>query len=217
MAQLAVSIAVQNFRHITPLLPTSGCGHQKKERSQYEWFWSQQKNGISPTSMSILQHQLEGLYFGCLQKLRIPHHRICPHVRARPFGHLSRCIAFSMVVMFDSLDGSEFPRMGSTPVNGQTSTTIVETNCCGNSLIARTVSCGLFYQAHYQRALQRCEDGVLSRIGLRMPSKSQAASMGSEEAFVRDVLKRPGGVGKTGENIGFFMGNLRRNWNGKLL
>lgn len=54
----------------------------------------------------------------------------------------------------------------------------------------RTVSCGLFYQAHYQRALQRCEDGVLSRIGLRMPSKSQAASMGSEEAFVRDVLKR---------------------------
>ena len=55
----------------------------------------------------------------------------------------------------------------------------------------RTVSCGLFYQAHYQRALQRCEDGVLSKIGLRMPSKSQAA-MGSEEAFVRDVLKRPG-------------------------
>ena len=56
----------------------------------------------------------------------------------------------------------------------------------------RTVSHGLFYQAHYQRALQRCEDGVLSKIGLRMPSKSQATSLGSEEAFMRDVLKRQG-------------------------
>eukprot|EP00438_Fugacium_kawagutii_P020942 Skav211833 [mRNA] locus=scaffold305:653110:654637:- [translate_table: standard] len=46
-------------------------------------------------------------------------------------------------------------------------------------------------QAHYQRALQRCEDGVLSHIGLRMPSKSQATALGSEEAFMRDVLKRP--------------------------
>jgi hypothetical protein len=106
---------------------------------------------------------------------------------------------------------------GINTINCKHPQTIVETNCCGDSLIARTVSCGLFYQAHYQRALQRCEDGVLSRIGLRMPSKSQAASMGSEEAFVRDVLKRPGGVGKTGENMGFFMGNLRRNCNGKLL
>lgn len=54
----------------------------------------------------------------------------------------------------------------------------------------QTVSHGLFYQAHYQRALQRCEDGVLGRLGLRMPSKSQAQSLGSEEAFMRDVLKR---------------------------
>ncbi|CAK9070584.1 unnamed protein product [Durusdinium trenchii] len=54
----------------------------------------------------------------------------------------------------------------------------------------RSVSHGLFYQAHYQRALQRCEDGVLSRIGLRMPSKSQSTSLGSEDAFMREVLKR---------------------------
>ncbi|CAK9111340.1 Uncharacterized vacuolar membrane protein YGR125W [Durusdinium trenchii] len=45
-------------------------------------------------------------------------------------------------------------------------------------------------KAHYQRALQRCEDGVLSRIGLRMPSKSQSTSLGSEDAFMREVLKR---------------------------
>ena len=57
---------------------------------------------------------------------------------------------------------------------------------------------------------------MLSRIGLRMPSKSQAASMGSEEAFVRDVLKRPGG--KLTENMFFvFREHLVRNGNGKLL
>ena len=60
----------------------------------------------------------------------------------------------------------------------------------GPGIQPRTVSHGLFYQAHYQRALQRCEDGVLGRLGLRMPSKSQAQSLGSEEAFMRDVLKR---------------------------
>ena len=65
----------------------------------------------------------------------------------------------------------------------------------------RTVAHGLFYQAHYQRALQRCEDGVLSRIGLRLPSKSQSASLGSEDAFMRDVLKRSGGERWLGEII----------------
>eukprot|EP00435_Cladocopium_sp_Y103_P069292 s636_g33.t1 len=70
-------------------------------------------------------------------------------------------------------------------------TTRVEMQQLPRPTPGRTVSCGgLFYQAQYQRALQRCEDGVLSRIGLRMPSKSQATSLGSEEAFVRDVLKR---------------------------
>ena len=54
------------------------------------------------------------------------------------------------------------------------------------------VSYGLFYQPHYQRALQRCENAVLARLGQRLPSKSQhmLSRLGSEEAFMRDVLKR---------------------------
>ena len=52
-----------------------------------------------------------------------------------------------------------------------------------------SVPSGFFYEPHYQRALQRCEDGVLARIGLRLLSKSQAL-LGSEEAFMREVLKR---------------------------
>ncbi|CAJ1412570.1 unnamed protein product [Effrenium voratum] len=52
------------------------------------------------------------------------------------------------------------------------------------------VDYGLFYQPHYQRALQRCEDGVLAPLGLRMPGKSQAALLGSEEVFMKDLLKR---------------------------
>ena len=48
---------------------------------------------------------------------------------------------------------------------------------------------GLYFQPHYQFALQRCEDGVLARLGQRMPSKSQP-TLGSEEAFTREVLKR---------------------------
>lgn len=73
------------------------------------------KNGDIANINEHIATSARRFIFGCLQKLRIPYHRICPHVRARPFGHLSICIAFSMV-MFDSLDGSESPRMGSTPL-----------------------------------------------------------------------------------------------------
>lgn len=52
-----------------------------------------------------------------------------------------------------------------------------------------SVAYGLFYQSHYQSALQRCENGVLSRLGQRLPSKSQPL-LGSEQAFMREVLKR---------------------------